>query len=360
MKALLVLRHLNVENANAIAGLTWGFPAISSFLGFSHALSRTLEKEHGLRLGGCAVVCHQHHVCAYQPAGWGDFSFSLTRNPLTREAKSPSFVEEGRMHMEVSLVIECEFTASKLDFDGNDRNEDIQRFQSYVLKKVLAQRLAGGTILGLHRWEPVRFMEVPEESEKLAGFRRKLLRLLLPGFLLVNRADLLANHFEALRKTRPDAELIDAWLDFTALKFAAEGDNKPDGKTSAMLDAKPDDQPDQDSEASEDNESRRKITWQRVPKPGNGWLVPISAGFKAISPLYPNGDVANTRDSSTPFRFVESAYSIGQWISPHRITDLNHLFWRYHAQDDWYLCQNTYRPSEPIEPTEPSATSTVE
>ena len=51
MKSTLLLRHLKVENANAISGLTYGFPAISHFLGFTHALSRRLEQEHGLTLG---------------------------------------------------------------------------------------------------------------------------------------------------------------------------------------------------------------------------------------------------------------------------------------------------------------------
>lgn len=51
MRSTLLLRHLKVENANAISGLTYGFPAISHFLGFTHALSRRLEQEHGLTLG---------------------------------------------------------------------------------------------------------------------------------------------------------------------------------------------------------------------------------------------------------------------------------------------------------------------
>jgi CRISPR-associated protein Csy2 len=81
-----------------------------------------------------------------------------------------------------------------------------------------------------------------------------------------------------------------------------------------------------------------------VDKPASGWLVPITTGFKAISPLYEPGEVANTRDPSVPFRFVESVYSVGQWLSPHRIRDINSIFWRYHQQDDWYLCKNSYQP----------------
>ena len=75
--------------------------------------------------------------------------------------------------------------------------------------------------------------------------------------------------------------------------------------------------------------------------------MPISTGYKAISPLYSNKEVANTRDAEMPFRFVETAYSIGQWISPHRFDELDQLFWRYHAEGDWYLCKNNYQAINP-------------
>src|SRR5699024_3045395 len=108
MGNLLVLRHLKVENANAIAGHTWGFPAISNFLGFTHALSRKTEPALELTLSDCGVVCHRSQVQAYQPSGWGDWVFALSRNPLTRESKTAAFVEEGRMHLDISLIIRVE------------------------------------------------------------------------------------------------------------------------------------------------------------------------------------------------------------------------------------------------------------
>ena len=60
MKSLLILKNINVENANTIAGLTYGFPAITHFLGFVHALSRKLHQKSRVGLGGCAVIYHQH------------------------------------------------------------------------------------------------------------------------------------------------------------------------------------------------------------------------------------------------------------------------------------------------------------
>ena len=44
MSSLILLRRIKIENANTIAGLTYGFPAITHFMGFSHALSRKLMK----------------------------------------------------------------------------------------------------------------------------------------------------------------------------------------------------------------------------------------------------------------------------------------------------------------------------
>ncbi len=319
MKSLLILRNIKVENANAIAGLTYGFPAISNFLGFTHALSRALQNKRGLWLGGCAVICHQHHVNAHQPAGWGDYVFALTRNPLTKEEKSPAFVEEGRMQMEVSLLIECDFDSDDFDFDTGNDKQDIAFFESYIANQAVTQRLAGGTIQNIGR---VIFAELPENLDDLANFTRRHLLKLLPGFVLVDRSDLLSAHHQLLQTTNPRIELMDAWLDFAALKYKAIPELK-------------------EGEAPTE---QTKAKWERIAKPAGGWLVPITTGFKAISPLYENGEVARSRDPNTPFRFVESVYSVGEWLSPHRVQDLEHIVWRYQADGDWYLCQNSYQP----------------
>lgn len=319
MKSVLILKRIQVQNANAIAGLTWGFPAITSFLGFTHALSRFVQSQHAVQLGGCAVICHQHQVQAYQPSGYGEYIFALTRNPLTLAGKTAPFNEEGRMHMEVSLIIECDFSSNLIDFDTDSEDQDIALFEKQMKQKVLSQRLAGGTILDIEKVEFLQLAEVTEERDRQC---RRLLLNLLPGFLLVDRSELLTEHFDQIRQENPEVELLDAWLDFSALKFKANPEQiegqEPDEKTSAE--------------------------WVRVEKPAQGWLVPLMTGYKAISPLYEAGQVANTRDTEVPFRFVESAYGVGQWLSPHRVKDIQQIFWRYHYEEDWYLCKNDYQP----------------
>ena len=319
MKSLLILKRIQVQNANAIAGLTWGFPAITHFLGFTHALSRFIQSQHSVRLGGCAVICHQHQVQAYQPSDYGEYVFALTRNPLTQAGKTAPFNEEGRMHLDVSLVIECDFSLNAIDFDTGSYDENKSLFEEQIKRKALTQRLAGGTILDIGHVEFLPLSQVTEERDR--QFRRQMLRL-LPGFMLVDRSELLAEHYCNLKQEKPDAELMDAWLDFSALKFSAQ----------TQL-AK--------GQMSDEN---TPADWFYVAKPAQGWLVPMMTGYKAISPLYEPGQVANTRDPETPFRFVESVYSVGQWLSPHRIKDIQQIFWRYHQEDDWYLCKNSYQP----------------
>ena len=65
-------------------------------------------------------------------------------------------------------------------------------------------------------------------------------------------------------------------------------------------------------------------------------------GYKAISKVYKNADVGNTRDSKTDVCFVESVHSVGEWQSVHRIKtpeQLQNCLWHYHHEENWYLCR---------------------
>lgn len=317
MKSLLILRHLQVENANAVAGMTYGFPAMSHFLGFTHALSRRISSEYNLpisALKGCAVICHQHDVQAYRPSQWGDFRFALTRNPLTKKGDTASFNEEGRMQMTISLLIECDFIADEVVSPDLDTEAAVEVFKQFVSKEVFRQRLAGGTLTDLRH---IDFEELPDDPNTMAQFARKQLLSLLPGYAIVDRTDLLQQHYQQLCSQHSEVEMLNAWLDFVTLKYGA---------------AEPD-------EADETGETSH-TAWQLLSKPASGWLVPLFIGYQAISALYEPGVVARVRDPDVPFRFVEPVYGVGEWISPHRIKTLNDIIWRYCKEGDGYLCKN--------------------
>lgn len=300
MSYLIILRHVNVENANAIAGLTYGFPAITHFLGYTHALSRKLQKGHQLTLNSCGVVCHKHQLHAYQTGR--DLTFALTRNPLTKEANTAAFNEEGRMHMTVSLLMECEGLIP-------DGDEGARALAQHLMSLCVNHKLAGGSIVGIRKIDIISF---PENAQQT----RAIMRRLLPGYVLLDRSQLLKTRFEQLQSTDVHAEMIDAWLDFCTIKMKAK---------------------------TEKIEQGDKVSWDYQPKPEPGFLIPLATGYRAISPLYNPGHVEKTRDTQTPFRFVESIYGIGEWRGVHRIDDIHQVLWRYDYHDEWYQC-NSHEP----------------
>jgi len=292
MRNAIILPWLDIENANAVAGLTWGFPAITHFLGYMHALSRKLEVSHGLRLEACGVICHRYQLHAYSSGR--DYQFALTRNPLTREGKTASFNEEGRMHLTVSLVMECH---------GDIANGDIgmRELAQHLQTLCQMQKLAGGTIT---RLRTVQVCALSQVKSTLFG--------LMPGFALHDRSSWLAEHFTEMKRHEPESEMLDAWLDFAALKMGADQNTQ-----------------------GEDN-----VAWHYQPKPKPGFLVPLMIGWQRISPLYKAGSVLHTRDRETPFSFAEAVYGIGEWRGVHRIKNIDELLWRYHTTDSGYYCRN--------------------
>lgn len=368
MSQYLLLNRINVHNANAIAGFTWGFPAITHFLGFSHNLSRKLLKTNfdGIQLSGCAVIAHQHSVHTFGPSyGVG---FTQSRNPpyLASHDKTatPPVIEEGKMNMTVSLLI---------TYEGNIGNRQ-DGFLKWLEKTCLLQRLAGGTIL------EIKNIELCNIDSDIA--LRSLKRKLLPGFMLQDRSNYLAGHFKQLQQD-DEAELFDAWLDFVTLKQKARP--KSDLISKHLISIVKNNASENSKELLatwnrhlsspylvndfpellqhyfnniDKNDSNNNLLeqwqkycfpteeieadWEYVSKPNAGYLVPIMTGYKAISPLYQNHEVDNTRDNETPVCFVESVHSIGEWLSVHRLKTVQSIsdsVWHYYHEEHWYLCK---------------------
>jgi len=318
MSLYLTLSHIQVQNANCVAGITYGFPAITQFLGFTHALSLKLLNSNQIapqiNLEGCAVICHEHQAHIYKQkvtkdskTRITDYYFKQTRNPAAGRYEqdkiggSPSIIEEGKMHLTVSLVIECN------GFNGTDADKTI--LLDHIKNLALTHRLAGGVITTIK--------DAFLDSSDGDGFRR-IRRRLLPGFVLRDRSEYLREHLELLQSENPNAEMIDAWLDFSALKFKAEPVLNKDEKPSKST----------------------KANWKHLKSHKyGGWLVPITTGYQAISKVYPAGEVANTRNPEFPFCFVEAVYGIGEWQSPHKIENLQQILWKYSYEENWYLCK---------------------
>jgi CRISPR-associated protein Csy2 len=313
-KALLVLPRLRVQNANTISSpMTWGFPAITAFTGLMTALERRLGVEAGLTLHGVGVICH-----GFEPQvtrGGFERSFHLTRNPVLKDGSTAAIVEEGHTHLDITLVFDAQLAQHQL---GETERTALANHTADLLA---GMRVAGGSVMpplpGVLR-RPARPQLVligeGEEAQKKQFDRMK--RRWLPGFALVSRDDLLQDQLIALRQGTPQASVLDAWLSLSGLTHRATRDT-----------------------------TTEQISWQTDKRPG--WIVPLPVGYAALSPLHPAGEVAGARDNRVPFRFVESIYSLGEWISPHRLASTAQLFWYpVHEEDsDLYRCCNDYQPA---------------
>lgn len=310
---LLVIPHLQVQNANSLSSpLTHGFPSITAFLGLMWALERkTVDTGLDLQFNAVGVVVHDHE----EQVTAGDFvnTLRLTRNPLNRDGSTAAIVEEGRVHLRISLVFAVQSQA--LD----DKESTVAR---QVRELLLQMRIAGGSLIPSRapqgQQQPYSIPMTGDEEARDALFYQAKLRL-LPGFILVERQDLLEQRHRDLQANQPGASVLDAWLSLARINWSSAG-------------------PDADGEAS------GPVQW-RNDRADLGWLVPIPVGYGALTALQAPGTVARARDSQTAFCFVENLYGIGQWISPHRLQSPQQLLWYADSRSDQglYRCRNDYR-----------------
>lgn len=324
-QALLVLPHLRVQNANAISSpLTHGFPSITAFMGLMWALQRKLAQQQiPLRLLRVGVICH--HYQEQTNPGYVR-TFNLTRNPVDKDGSTAAIVEEGRMHLQLSLVFTVALqpeAASAGLYSQEQRAEWAQQIGQIVAQ----MRVAGGTVLPSRPMPGQRVRPWLEPLADTAQQRdedfRRWRRQWLPGFALVARDDVLAHRLQHLRASQPNATLLDAWLHAARFNYQPISDaGVPDGK----------------------------VEWQDPLRgKGRGWLVPIPVGYTALTPCHAAGSVRNARDMHTPVRFVESVYSIGEWVSPHRLEELERMLWWAETDEatGLYRCRNAYQAAQP-------------
>lgn len=387
MSQYLLVERIKVQNANAASGFTWGFPAITHFLGFSHNLNRKLQTNAELRnlvLDGCMVVAHEQHVHVYKD--YGVTRFSQYKTSHLREVKfekngtlkGAGIIEEAKMNMTVSLLIPVQGYLGGLQ----------ELLIDFIKNACQIQRLAGGTVLSIAN---VDIIDLTKEAQ-LKNIRRKL----LPGFILQDRSDSLEKHFSKIKEGNPKAELLDAWFDFIALKQVARpacelldkhlAKQAEKSKSFSVLNdiwlehkSQPYQQEHLPNELisyfetyhesinpkiltqwqsySAPNE-KTLANWEYVQKPEAGYLVPIMTGYKAITDVYPAGEIEGARDSETDLCFVEAVHSVGEWQSVHRLKSQEQWqasVWNYApCEQGWYLCQqslvteNQELPKEPI------------
>lgn len=290
----LLLDRIRIQAANALSSpLTYGFPAITGFLGAIHALNRKLFPEKRITLGGVLIASHDCNVQHYRPHSYADYTFNQTRNPIKKDGKTAAIVEEGKVHLTVSLVLEVNADRET----HRELKDDSGGFAAEIKQKLLMQRIAGGSVLSIRA------------AKWFESASTDLQRGLLPAFVLMDAKKDLIDITQEIQQENPEATALDALIEVATLRHIP-----PDPKL--------------------------KVTdWKTESiKTGRGWLVPIPIGFQGIAPPYEAGQLASCRNPEYSSQYVESVYSLGKWVFPFRIKDLASAFWRYdRPENNLYL-----------------------
>ena len=287
IKTVLIIPHILVHNANALSSpFTIGFPAMTAWLGATHALQRKLNSDgfEALKFDATAVLSHKADLQVHK--GVGDYVNSIigTSNPVDKDGKRPAFIEEARIHLDVSLIIE---------FSGLHKRDE-ERFKERVAHHLQSRmKMAGGDIFGFKKLD-IKRVEDEEDMRRIRG-------RLMPSYALVERRDLMQ---EAMSR---GLDAMDALLEYVSITNSCQKDEEG------------------------------KVLWSSKRKTA-GWIVPIATGFQAISEL---GKAKNQRDADKPHRFAESVVTLGEFRMVYKIDSLDEILWHYSVDKEHglYLCE---------------------
>jgi len=278
MDNYLAIQKMDVSEVNMDScPIISGFPSIPAIMGFVHALQRKLQVKYpDLLFSRAGVSCHSFSPRIHRTGG--RTKLSLTKNPpyLKKHTeknrngllKGVPFIEEGKADMCVSVLIQvrCE------SVNFRELCDDVSRILPHL-------RFSGGTI-----WhaENIRCETLAEEND-----HTRILRLLMPGFVLIERRDLMEN----LMDEGKDA--LDSLLDHLEVSRIKSKEDQTD-------------------------------IWQR--KSGEpGWLVPIAVGYRTISAP---GKVDNQRHPDCLHSFAENMVTLGEFVMPVGLENVENALWQ--------------------------------
>lgn len=302
----LLLNKLDVRKANSLSGhFAYGFPSITAFKGFTHALTRALHQSdkpelNGLSLRGVMVACHDHEIYGikdtYNNIRFSQFSFPASTmsqvGALVRDKRLPSITEQAYVDMVVSLVIEV----VSEDSITPAIQEGLERFIFDFTRK---GRVAGGVVQYNLSEEQVAYLEY-EDLDDIAY-------MISDSYILTDAQELMRQYLEE----NPSKNALDAILDLSSQKI------KP----------------------TLDEDGIIKMQRQPIDDKYKGLAV-MSVGYQGIAPAissrYFKGSISQHQDG-VKTQYVEAVYSFVKWELPHvlRLNNfLRHSFWMYESENE--------------------------
>lgn len=291
----LLLPKIEIQNANALSSLcTIGFPAMTAWMGAVHALERKVrltESLHEVRFISLGVISHESRLQVYKNPGDYHYSIAISSNPLRKKGgntfERPPFIEDTRIHLKVSLLIECRGVT------GDNKNELLET----VGDLLPLLKMAGGDVLTCK--PPAIYFASEDKPEK----QKKILHRLMPGFAVIERRHLLE------QAENGEGDTLDTLLSFLTIHHEAE--------------------------INKENEVR---TWTSKRRE-TGWLIPLVVGFQGLTRL---GKIKTQRDPNVLHRFAEPVITLGEFKMSYRFASVEEMMWHYEYDEDndLYICKN--------------------
>lgn len=291
----LLLPKIEIQNANALSSLcTIGFPAMTTWMGAVHALERKVRLTESLRevrFISLGVISHESRLQVYKNPGDYHYSIAISSNPLRKKGgntfERPPFIEDPRIHLKVSLLIECRGVSE------DNKNELLET----VGDLLPLLKMAGGDVL-TYKPPAVYFA-----SEDNPGKQKKILHRLMPGFAVIERRHLLE------QAENEEGDTLDTLLSFLTIHHEAE--------------------------INKENEVRAWTSKRRE----TGWLIPLVVGFQGLTRLE---KIKAQRNPNVLHRFAEPVITLGEFKMPYRFASVEEMMWHYEYDEnnDLYICKN--------------------
>lgn len=291
----LLLPEIQIQNANALSSLcTIGFPAMTAWMGAVHALERKVRLTESLRevrFISLGVISHESRLQVYKNPGDYHYSIAISSNPLRKKGgntfERPPFIEDPRIHLKVSLLIECRGVS------GDNKNDLFET----VGDLLPLLKMAGGDVLTCK--PPAVYFASEDKPEE----QKKILHRLMPGFAVIERRHLLE------QAKNGEGDTLDTLLSFLMIHHEAK--------------------------INKENEVRAWTSKRREA----GWLIPLVVGFQGLTRL---GKVKAQRNPNVLHRFAEPVITLGEFKMPYRFASVEDLMWHYEYDEDknLYICKN--------------------
>lgn len=275
----LLLKKIKVESFNGFSSdITYGFPAVTAFLGFSHMLERKLNVKYpDLKCLNTGIISHKVNIytTTIKTDKYHKIYFNHMLHPLKKKGLQfigASLTPEIIGNMECSLIIDLG------QYIISEKNKT--EFLTQVQNIVHTSRLAGGNISNMELADIISFSS---DSSQNKSQWRKIKASLSNGFALIPRQDLMTTD-----------NTFDNFMEKLAINKKTDNRNQP------------------------------------------GWIVPITVGYKALtSPSY----VKYQRDIDKEHIFVESILSLGEFKMLRHFTSPKDFMWQYAINNKFYLCK---------------------